>query len=107
MSKKYKYAAVAGTAGSLFTRMAFDVNNAPEFAHHILEFVRDKISEQDLAQLRKLLMGGEEDADAPIKGAEARVAQDRRMSRADEARFDALYPSAEKIGRDPYPGGFR
>jgi hypothetical protein len=102
MSKKYKYTAVAGTAGSLFTRMAFDeVNNTTEFAKNILDFVHDKISEQDYAQLKKMLMGGEEDADAPIRGAEARGAQDSRMSRSEEKRFDELFPSARRIGADP------
>src|ERR1017187_8655340 len=56
MSKKYKYAAVKGTANSLFTRMAFDeVDTTTEFAQHILDFVHDKISEQDYAQLKKML----------------------------------------------------
>ena len=101
---KYRYVPVAGTANALFTRerMAYDeVDNTTEFARHILDFVHDKISEQDYAQLKKMLQGdaAEEESDAPIKGVEARGAQD--------ASFDSLYPSAKKIGRDPYPGGFR
>ena len=102
MSKRYRYQAVKGTAGNLFTRMAYDeVDNTTEFARHILEFVRDKISEQDLAQLKKLLEGGEVDEKGPAsKGIEARGAMD-------SASFDKLYPSAKRIGRDPYPGGFR
>jgi hypothetical protein len=109
MSKRYRYAAVKGTAGSLFTReqLAFDeVDNTTEFARHILDFVHDKISEQDYAQLKKMLKGdaAEEESDAPIKGAEARGAMDSRMSRADEARFDELYPSAKRIGRDDMIG---
>ena len=103
---KYRYTAVKGTGGNLFKRMAFDeVDNTTEFARHILDFVHDKISEQDYAQLKKMLKGdaAEEESDAPIKGAEARGAQDS----AADTSFDSLYPSAKKIGRDPYPGGFR
>jgi hypothetical protein len=97
MSKRYRYAAVKGTGGSLFTRMAFDeVNTTADFAQHILDFVRDKISEQDLAQLQKMLKGdaAEEESDAPIKGAQDSV------SRVGDAGFNSRFPSAKKIGRD-------
>jgi hypothetical protein len=91
---------VKGTGGNLFTRMAFDeVDNATEFARHILDFVVNKISEQDYAQLKKMLMGGEEESDAPIKGAEARGAQDSASARS--LSFDKMFPSAKRIGRDP------
>jgi len=131
MSKKYKYAAVKGTAGSLFTReqLALDeVDNTTEFARHILAFVADKISEQDLAQLKKLLMGGEVDEAAPI-GAQDDPADfpgkprtggtmvgdtfppglRRRLDAAagtTSARggFDARFPSASRIGSDDMIG---
>ena len=132
MSKKYKYAAVKGTANSLFTRMAFDeVDTTTEFAQHILDFVHDKISEQDYAQLKKMLQGdaAEEESDAPIKGAQDDPADftgrprtggtmvgdtfppglRRRLDAAagtTSARggFDARFPSARKIGRDDMIG---
>jgi hypothetical protein len=100
MSKRYRYSAVPNTAGNLFTRMAFDeVDNTTEFAQHVLDFVHDKISEQDYAQLKKMLQGdaAEEESDAPIKGAEVRGAMDSASTRGG---FDARFPSAHKIGRD-------
>ena len=103
MSQRFKYKAVKGTANSLFTRMAFDeVDTTTEFAQHILDFVHDKISEEDMAQLKKLLMGGEAvDEGEPIKGAEARRAgaQDS-AARIGDAGFNSRFPSARKIGRD-------
>jgi hypothetical protein len=134
MSKRYRYAAVKGTAGSLFTReqLAYDeVDNTTEFAQHILDFVHDKISEQDYAQLKKMLQGdaAEEESDAPIKGAQddppdlpgnprtgGKMAGDRFPSglrrRLDAAPattsarggFDTRFPSAAKIGRDDMIG---
>jgi hypothetical protein len=93
MSKRYRYSAVPNTAGNLFTRMAFDeVDNTTEFAQHILDFVQNKISEQDYAQLKKMLMGGEEESDAPVKGA---------MDSAPSSSFDKRFPSAKRIGTDP------
>ena len=106
MSKRYRYKEVAGTMNSLFTRMAFDeVDRTTEHANRILELCRDKLSEADMATLKTLLMGGEVDEGAPIKGVEARRAG--AMDSATEADFYRQYPSAKRIGRDPYPGGFR
>ena len=129
---KYRYSPVKGTANNLFTRMAFDeVDNTTEFAQHILDFVHDKISEQDYAQLKKMLQGdaAEEESDAPIKGAQddppnfkgqpltgGTMAGDnfpqglrRRLDAAagtTSARggFDARFPSASKVGRDDMIG---
>jgi hypothetical protein len=93
---KFKYTAVAGTAGNLYRRLANDeVNTTTEMAQQIIQHLSGKLSEEDMAQLKKMLMGGEADADAPIKGAEARVAQDSLDS------FNKLFPSAARIGRDP------
>jgi hypothetical protein len=125
MSQRFKYKAVAGTANNLFTRMAFDeVDNTTEFARHILDFVHDKISEQDLAQLKKMLQGdaAEEGAqddppDFPGKprtggtmvGDTFPAGLRRRLDAAagtTSARggFDARFPSAAKIGRDDMIG---
>jgi hypothetical protein len=125
MSKKYKYAAVKGTANNLFTRMAFDeVDNTTEFARYILDFVHDKISEQDYAQLKKMLQGdaaeeGAQDDPPDFKGKPltggAMVGDTfpaglrRRLDAAagtTSARggFDARFPSARKIGRDDMIG---
>ena len=127
---KYRYTPIKGTGNSLFTRLAADeVNKTAEFAGHILDFVRDKISEQDLAQLKKLLMGGEVDEAAPIKGAQddppdfpgkprtgGTMVGDtfpaglrRRLDAAagtTSARsgFDRMFPSAKRIGRDDMIG---
>jgi hypothetical protein len=132
MSKRYRYSPVKGTAGNLFTRMAFDeVNNVTEFARGVLDFVHDKISEQDYAQLKKMLQGdaAEEESDAPIKGAQddppdfpgrprtgGTMVGDtfpaglrRRLDAAAgttsaHGGFDARFPSARKIGRDDMIG---
>ena len=128
MSQRFKYKAVAGTANNLFKRMAFDeVDNTTEFARHILDFVHDKISEQDLAQLKKMLMGGEEESDAPIKGAQddppdfpgkprtgGTMVGDtfpaglrRRLDAAATSRpgtFESRFPGSQHIGRDDMIG---
>ena len=125
MSQRFKYKAVAGTANNLFKRMAFDeVDNTTEFARHILDFVHDKISEQDLAQLKKMLQGdaaeeGAQDDPPDFKGKPltggAMVGDTfpaglrRRLDAAagtTSARggFDARFPSAAKIGRDDMIG---
>jgi len=103
---KYKYSAVAGTMSNLFTRQFAndEVNNSTEMAQQIIQLLSGKLSEEDMAQLKKLLMGGGEESGAPIKGVEARGAQDSASSRAD---FNRRFPNAARIGRDPYPGGFR
>jgi hypothetical protein len=102
---KYKYRAVAGTMQNLFTRQLAndEVNTTTEMAQQIIQHLSGKLSEGDMAQLKKMLMGGEEDAGAPIKGGEARVAQDSASINS----FNKRFPSAKRIGRDPYPGGFR
>ena len=70
---------------------------------HIVELVRNELSEQDLAQLKKLLAGGDVDEDAPTES--------RRSGAMDSASaldtFNRMFPGAARIGRDPYPGGFR
>jgi hypothetical protein len=125
MTKRYRYSPVKGTAGNLFTRMAFDeVDNTTEFARHILDFVHDKISEQDYAQLKKMLQGdaaeeGAQDDPPDFKGKPltggAMVGDTfpaglrRRLDAAagtTSARggFDARFPSARKIGRDDMIG---
>jgi hypothetical protein len=79
--------------------MAFDeVDNTTEFAQHVLDFVHNKISEQDYAQLKKMLQGdaGEEESAAPIKGA--------MDSASDRSGFDRMFPSAKRIGRDDMIG---
>ena len=122
---KYRYSPVKGTANNLFTRMAFDeVDNTTEFAQHILDFVHDKISEQDYAQLKKMLQGdaaeeGAQDDPPNFKGKPltggAMVGDTfpaglrRRLDAAagtTSARggFDARFPSARKIGRDDMIG---
>ena len=110
MSKRYRYVPVAGTANALFTRerMAYDeVSHLTDMAQEVLNFLHDKISEQDMARVEEMLKieagvktDSEEENDKLRAGAKARGAQDSRMSRADEARFDELFPSAKKIGRD-------
>ena len=51
MSKRYRYSEVPGTMKNLFTRrLANDeVNKTAEWADHIIELVRNELSEQDLA----------------------------------------------------------
>lgn len=97
MSKQHRYTAVPGTMRSLFTRQLAndEVNTTAAWADHIIELVRNELSERDLEQLRALLAGGEVDEAEPIKGVEARVAQDSLDS------FNKLFPSAARIGRDP------
>jgi hypothetical protein len=115
---KFRYVPVAnaGTSGALYmrqrsTNMAFDdVSHVTEFADNIIQFLRDRISEQDLEQVKDMLKmeAGEkpssaEEADKMIAGAEARRAgaQDSRLpTRVDEAGFNARFPSARKIGHD-------
>jgi hypothetical protein len=107
-----RYVPFPNTANSLFTRersnvMAYDeVNSAGETAQEILRFLTDKISEQDLAQVRELLMieAGEKpdsvkDAEQLNRAARSRGAQDSSLS-----SFDARFPSAHKIGRDDMIG---
>jgi hypothetical protein len=125
MSKRYRYAAVKGCGNTLFTRMAFDeVDNTTEFARHILEFVSDKISEQDLAKLKKMLQGdaaeeGAQDDPPDFKGKPLtgggmvgdNFPQGLRC-RLDAAPattsarggFDARFPSARRIKTDDMIG---
>ena len=109
---------------------ADEVNRTAAWAGHIIELVRNELSEQDLEQLRALLAGGEVgEEDAPIKGAQddppdflgkprtgGTMVGDtfpaglrRRLDAAagtTSARggFDARFPSARKIGRDDMIG---
>lgn len=104
MSKRYRYTAVKGTANNLFTRIAADeASNPSEMAQQIVQLVSGKLSEADMETLKKLLMGGEVDEeDVRSKGIEA-----SRTGAQDSASFNKMFPGAARIGRDPYPGGFR
>jgi hypothetical protein len=123
MSQRFKYKAVAGTANNLFTRMAYDeVDNTTEFARHILDFVHEKISEQDYAQLKKMLKGdaaeeGAQDDPPDFKGKPltggGMVGDNfpqglrRRLDAETTSRpgtFESRFPSARKIGRDDMIG---
>ena len=113
---KFRYVPVAnaGTSGALYmrsrsTNMAYDeIDRTTEFADAILQFLHDKISEQDLEQVKQYLQGEagvktdqQEESDKMIAGAEARRAgaQDS-AARIGEAGFNSRFPSARKIGRD-------
>ena len=119
MTQRYRYSPVKGTANNLFTRMAFDdIDGVTENAQHILDFLCDKISDEDLHQVEESLKmeagvktDSEEKADAMIAGAKARgsTAQDAKRrqlaldasaaaSDARQADFAARFPSATRIG---------
>ena len=111
---KFRYVPLKGCGNTLFTRerssnLAFDdVSHVTEFAQNIIDFLRDRISEQDLEQVKDMLKmeagvktDQQEEADKMIAGAEARRAgaQDS-ASRVGDAGFNSRFPSAKKIGRD-------
>ena len=115
MSAQYRYVPLKGTGNSLFLRersnvMAYDeIDRTTEFADAILQFLHDKISEQDLEQVKQYLQGEagvktdqQEETDKLRAGAEARRAgaQDSASARSGQAGFDARFPSAKRIGRD-------
>jgi hypothetical protein len=114
---KFRYVPVAnaGTSGALYMRarssnLAFDdVSRVSEFADNIIQFLRDRISEQDLEQVKDMLKmeagvktDQQEETDKMVAGAEARRAgaQDSRPS----SSFAQRFPSAAKIGRDDMIG---
>jgi hypothetical protein len=113
---KYRYVPLKGCGNTLFTRerssnMAFDeVSTVTEFAQEIIDFLRDKISEQDMARVEEMLKmeagvktDNEKETDKMIAGAKARGAQDS-AARIGQAGFDARFPSAKKIGADDMIG---
>jgi hypothetical protein len=84
---KYRYVPLKGCGNTLFTRerssnIAYDeIDRTTEFADAILQFLHDKISEQDLEQVKQYLQGEagvktdqQEESDKMIAGAEARRA---------------------------------
>jgi hypothetical protein len=112
---KFRYVPLKGCGNTLFTRerssnMAYDeIDRTTEFADAILQFLHDKISEQDLEQVKQYLQGEagvktdqQEETDKLRAGAEARRAgaQDSASARIGQAGFDARFPSAKRIGRD-------
>jgi hypothetical protein len=104
------------TANQLFTRkrLAYDdVSRVTEFAQEILTFLRDKLSDDDMARVEVMLKleagvktDQQEESDKMIAGAEARRAgaQDSASARIGEAGFNSRFPSARKIGRDDMIG---
>jgi hypothetical protein len=60
MLARYRYLPVPHTANTLFTRerasMAFDeASHVTDLAQEIIDFLRDKISEQDMARVEEML----------------------------------------------------
>jgi hypothetical protein len=107
---KFKYIPVKNTANSLFTRersnvMAYDDVEGPDgMAGKILEFLHDKISDDDYARIKEMLqieagepVDSQKQAEKMIAGAKARGAQDSAPS----SSFDKRFPSAKRIGTDP------
>ena len=110
---KFRYVPLKGCGNTLFTRerssnIAFDdVSHVTEFADGILQFLHDKLSEQDLEQVRDMLKmeagvktDQQEESDKMIAGAKARGAQDSASARIGVAGFNSRFPSAKRIGRD-------
>jgi hypothetical protein len=122
---KFRYVPVAnaGTAGALYmrqrsTNMAFDeIDRTTEFADAILQFLHDKISEQDLEQVKQYLQGEagvktdqQEESDKMIAGAEARRAGTHTNTEANRAgaqdRFSpALRRQLDAVGVTKTPVG--
>jgi hypothetical protein len=112
MTYRYVPVANAGTSGALYMRsrssnLAYDdVSHVTDFAQEILKFLRDKIGEEDMAQVEEMLKmeagvkpDSQVDAEQMIAGAKARGAQDS-AARIGEAGFNSRFPSARRIGRD-------
>jgi hypothetical protein len=118
---KYRYTPLPGTGDSLFLRersanLAFDeATEITASAKDILNFLRGKLSDDDMTQVEELLkmeagvpIDSQKDAEAMISGAKARGAQDakRRLAldasaAASDARmadFAARFPGAARIG---------
>jgi hypothetical protein len=105
-----KYVPVKGTANTLFTRersnvMAYDDVEGPDGqAGKILEFLHDKISEDDYARIKEMLqieagepVDSQKQAEKMNAAARSRGAQDSAPS----SSFDKRFPSAKRIGTDP------
>jgi hypothetical protein len=119
---KYRYTPLANTAGQLFLRersanLAFDeATEITDKAKEILDFLRDKISADDLHQVEESLkmeagvpIDSQNDAEAMITGAKARGAQDAKRrqlaldasadaSSANIADFATRFPGAARVG---------
>ena len=110
MSKRYRFVPLKGTGNSLFTRerMAADeVSHLTDMAQEVLNFLHDKLSEQDMQRVEEMLKieagvktDSEEENDKLRAGAKARGAQDS-AARIGEAGFNSRFPSARRIGTDP------
>ena len=110
----YRYVLLPNSGGQLYTRsrsadFAFDEagKDPNEIANAILQFLHDKISDQDMRQVREYLMieAGEDsdsvkEAKQMAKASASRGAQDSRPS----SSFAQRFPSAAKIGRDDMIG---
>jgi hypothetical protein len=119
---KYRYTPLPGTGNSLFLRersanLAFDeATEITDPAKDVLNFLRNKISDDDMRQVEELLkmeagvkIDSQKDADAMIAGAEARgrVAQDAKQLAMDAsaaasnermADFARRFPNVSRVG---------
>jgi hypothetical protein len=119
---KYRYTPVPHCGGTLFLRersndLAFDeANEISDPAKDILNFLRNKISDDDMRQVEELLkmeagvkIDSQKDADAMIAGAEARgagaqdakqLAMDASAAASNErmADFARRFPGAARLG---------
>ena len=121
---KYRYTPLPGTGDSLFLRersanLAFDeATEITTSAKDILNFLRSKLSDEDLHQVEELLkmeagvpIDIQKDAEAMISGAKARgaTAQDAKLrqlaldahaaaSDARQADFAARFPGTQRLG---------
>jgi hypothetical protein len=119
---KYRYTPLPGTGNSLFLRersanLAFDeATKISDPAKDILDFLRGKISDEDLNQIEESLkmeagvpIDIQKDAEAMISGAKARGAQDAKRqqlaldahaaaSDARQADFAARFPGTQRLG---------
>jgi hypothetical protein len=119
---KYRYTPVPNCGGTLFLRersanLAFDeATEISDPAKDILNFLKEKLSDEDLPQVEELLrmeagvkIDSQKEAKAMIAGAKARGAQDAKRrqlaldahaaaSDAQQADFAARFPSASRIG---------
>jgi hypothetical protein len=119
---KARFTPLAGTNNSLFLRersanLAFDeATEITTSAKDILNYLRSKLSDEDLHQVEELLkmeagvpIDSQKDADAMISGAKARGAQDAKRrqlaldasaaaSTSRQADFAARFPGAARIG---------
>ena len=119
---KYRFVPLAGTGDSLFLKersadLAYDeATEISDPAKDILNFLRNKLSDDDMRQVEELLKmeagvktDSEEKADQMIAGAEARGAQDAKRRQlaldasaaASDARmvdFAARFPGTQRLG---------